>query len=150
MKTSLLIKIIAVVVILAGVGYFVYTNYVPKEKSLVFEARIKEVTVNDNIYTVLVEEYDKKKKEYTTEYEFEINKDTKIIFKNEETTSDKLKANQKVTITSSDVMLPSEPAKLSNVKKNSYFKRLIYLKRFCFSKTFLNMIFISILFKSHL
>ena len=117
MKTSLLIKIIAVVVILAGVGYFVYTNYVPKEKSLVFEARIKEVTVNDNIYTVLVEEYDKKKKEYTTEYEFEINKDTKIIFKNEETTADKLKANQKVTITSSDVMLPSEPAKLSNVKK---------------------------------
>ena len=117
MKTSLLIKIIAVVVILAGVGYFVYTNYAPKEKSLVFEARIKEVTVNDNIYTVIVEEYDKKKKEYTTEYEFEINKDTKIIFKNEETTADKLKINQKVTITSSDVMLPSEPAKLSNVKK---------------------------------
>ena len=117
MKTSLLIKIIAGVVILAGVGYFVFTNYVSKEKDKVFEARIKEVTVNDNIYTVLVEEYDKKKKEYTTEYEFEINKDTKIIFKNEETTADKLKTNQKVTITSSDVMLPSEPAKLSNVKK---------------------------------
>ena len=117
MKTSLLIKIIACVVILAGVGYFVFTNYVSKEKDMVFEARIKEVTVNDNIYTVLVEEYDNKKKEYTIEYEFEINKDTKIVYNNEDSTADKLKANQKVTITSSDVMLPSEPAKLPNVKK---------------------------------
>ena len=117
MKTSLLIKIIACVVILAGIGYFVFTNYVSKEKDMVFEARIKEVTVNDNIYTVLVEEYDNKKKEYTIEYEFEINKDTKIVYNNENSTADKLKANQKVTITSSDVMLPSEPAKLSNVKK---------------------------------
>lgn len=117
MKTSLLIKIIAGVVILAGVGYFIFTNYVPKEKDMVFEARIKKVTVNDNIYTVLVEEYDNKKKEYTIEYEFEINKDTKIVYNNEDSTADKLKANQKVTITSSDVVLPSEPAKLSNVKK---------------------------------
>lgn len=117
MKTSLLIKIIAGVVILAGVGYFVFTNYVSKEKDMVFEARIKEVTVNDNIYTVLVEKYDNKKKEYTIEYEFEINKDTKIVYNNENSTADKLKANQKVTITSSDVVLPSEPAKLSNVKK---------------------------------
>ena len=117
MKTSLLIKIIAGVIILAGVGYFVFTNYVSKEKDKVFEARIKEVTVNDNIYTVLVEEYDNKKKEYTIEYEFEINKDTQIVYNNENSTADKLKANQKVTITSSDVVLPSEPAKLSNVKK---------------------------------
>ena len=117
MKTSLLIKIIAGVVILAGVGYFIFTNYVPKEKDMVFEARIKKVTVNDNIYTVLSEEYDNKKKEYTIEYEFEINKDTKIVYNNEDSTADKLKANQKVTITSSDVVLPSEPAKLSNVKK---------------------------------
>ena len=117
MKTSLLIKIIAGVVILAGVGYFVFTNYVSKEKDMVFEARIKEVTVNDNIYTVVVEKYDNKKKEYTIEYEFEINKDTKIVYNNEDSTADKLKANQKVTITSSDVVLPSEPAKLSNVKK---------------------------------
>ena len=117
MKTSLLVKIIAVVVILAGLGYIIYKNYIPKEKDLVFEARIKEVTINDNIYTILVEEYDKKKKEYVADYEFEINKDTKIIYNNEETTADKLQANQKVTITSSDIMLPSEPAKLSNVKK---------------------------------
>ena len=117
MKKDLLVKIIIAVVVFAGLGYFVFTNSVSKEKDLVFEARIKEVTVNDNIYTVMVEEYDNKKKEYATEYEFEINKDTKIIYKNEETTADKLKANQKVTITSSDVMLPSEPAKLSNVKK---------------------------------
>ena len=59
MKTSLLIKIIVGVVILAGLGYFVYTNYVSKEKDMVFEARIKEVTVNDNVYTILVEKYDK-------------------------------------------------------------------------------------------
>lgn len=117
MKKDLLVKIIIAVVVLAGLGYFVYANYVSKEKELVFEARIKEVTVNDNVYTVLVEEYDKKKKEYTVEYEFEINKDTKIVYNNEDSTADKLKANQKVTITSSDVMLPSEPAKLSNVKK---------------------------------
>ena len=116
-KKNLLVKIIIAVVILAGLGYLVYINYISKEKELVFEARIKEVAINDNIYTVLVEEYDKKKKEYTTEYEFEVNKDTKIIYNNEESTKYKLKANQKVTITSSDVILPSEPAKLSNVKK---------------------------------
>lgn len=116
-KKDLLVKIIIAVVILAGLGYLVYINYISKEKELVFEARIKEVAINDNIYTVLVEKYDKKKKEYTTEYEFEVNKDTKIIYNNEESTKYKLKANQKVTITSSDVILPSEPAKLSNVKK---------------------------------
>ena len=117
MKKDLLVKIIIAVVILAGLGYFVYINYVSKEKDMVFEARIKEVTVNDNVYTVLVEEYDNKKKEYTVEYDFEKNKDTKIVYNNEDSTADKLKANQKVTITSSDVVLPSEPAKLSNVKK---------------------------------
>ena len=117
MKKDLLLKVIIAVVVFAGLGYFVFTNSVSKEKDLVFEARIKEVTVNDNIYTVLVEEYDNKKKEYAIEYEFEINKDTKIIYNNEDSTADKLKPNQKVTITSSDVMLPSEPAKLSNVKK---------------------------------
>lgn len=117
MKKNLLIKIIIAVVILAGLGYLVYVNYISKEKELVFEARIKEVAINNNIYTVLVEEYDKKKEEYATEYEFEVNKDTKIIYNNEESTKYKLKANQKVTITSSDVILPSEPAKLSNVKK---------------------------------
>lgn len=117
MKKDLLVKIIIAVVVLVGLGYFIYTNYVSKEKELVFEARIKEVTVNNNVYTVLVEEYDKKKKEYTTEYEFEINKDTKIVYNNEDSAADKLKSKQKVTITSSDVILPSEPAKLSNVKK---------------------------------
>ena len=117
MEKDLLVKIIIAVVILAGLGYFVYANYVSKEKELVFKARIKEVIVNDNVYTVLVEEYDNKKKEYTVEYEFEINKDTKIVYNNEDSTADKLKTNQKVTITSSDVVLPSEPAKLSNVKK---------------------------------
>ena len=115
MKKDLLVKIIIAVVVLAGLGYFVFTNYVSKEKDLVFEARIKEVTVNNNIYTVLVEEYGKK--EYAAEYEFEINKDTKIVYNNEDTTADKLKVNQKITITSSDVVLPSEPAKLSIVKK---------------------------------
>ena len=95
MKKDLLLKIIIAVVVLVGLGYFVYANYVSKEKELVFEAKIKEVTANDNVYTVLVEEYDKKKKEYTVEYEFEINKDTKIVYNNEDSTVDKLKANQK-------------------------------------------------------
>lgn len=117
MKRNLLIKIIIAVVVFVGLGYIVYTNYILKERNLVFEAKIKEVTVNDNIYTVLVEEYDKNKKEYTIEYEFEINKNTKIVYNNEDFKPDKLKVNQKVTITSSDVILPSEPTKLSDVKK---------------------------------
>ncbi len=117
MNKTLLVKVVVVIVVLAGLGYIIFKNNVFKEKDLVFEARIKEVTLNDNVYTVLVEEYDKKKKEYSSEYEFEINNDTKIYYENEEITADKLKANQKVTITASDVMLPSEPAKLSNVKK---------------------------------
>ena len=117
MKKDLIVKIIVAVVILLGLGYFIYTNYILKDKEIVFDARIKEVTVDNNVYTVLVEEYDKNKKEYNTEYEFEINKDTKIIYNNEDSTAEKLKVNQKITIISSDVMLPSEPAKLSNVKK---------------------------------
>ena len=117
MKKNLIVKIIVAVVILLGLGYFIYTNYILKDKEIVFDARIKEVTVDNNVYTVLVEEYDKNKKEYITEYEFEINKDTKIIYNNEDSTAEKLKVNQKITIISSDVMLPSEPAKLSNVKK---------------------------------
>lgn len=117
MKKDLLVKIIITVLVFILLGFFIYTNYVSKEKDLEFEARIKEVTVIDNVYTILVEEYDKKKKEYTVEYEFEINKDTKIVYNNENSTPDKLKANQKITITSSDVILQSEPAKLSDVKK---------------------------------
>ncbi len=117
MKKDLIVKIIVAVVILLGLGYFIYINYISKDKEIVFDARIKEVTVDNNVYTVLVEEYDKNKKEYITEYEFEINKDTKIIYNNEDSTAEKLKVNQKITIISSDVMLPSEPAKLSNVKK---------------------------------
>lgn len=117
MKKDLIVKIIVAVVILLGLGYFIYTNYISKDKEIVFDARIKKVIVDNNVYTVLVEEYDKNKKEYITEYEFEINKDTKIIYNNEDSTAEKLKVNQKITIISSDVMLPSEPAKLSNVKK---------------------------------
>ncbi len=117
MKKDLIVKIIVAVVILLGLGYFIYTNYISKDNEIVFDARIKEVAVDNNVYTVLVEEYDKNKKEYITEYEFEINKDTKIIYNNEDSTAEKLKVNQKITIISSDVMLPSEPAKLSNVKK---------------------------------
>lgn len=117
MKKDLIVKIIIAVVILLGLGYFIYINYISKDKEIVFDARIKEVIVDNNVYTVLVEEYDKNKKEYITEYEFEINKDTKIIYNNENSTAEKLKVNQKITIISSDVMLPSEPAKLSNVKK---------------------------------
>lgn len=117
MKKDILVKIIITVLVFILLGCFVYTNYISKEKDLVFEARIKEVTVIDNVYTILVEEYDKKKKEYVTEYEFELNKDTKIIYDNKETTKDQLKVNQKVTITASNEVMPSEPAKLSNVKK---------------------------------
>ena len=36
MKKELLGKIIMAIVIIAGLGYFVYTNYVSKEKELVF------------------------------------------------------------------------------------------------------------------
>ena len=117
MKKDIIVKIIITVLVFILLGCFVYTNYISKEKDLVFEARIKEVTVIDNVYTILVEEYDKKKKEYVTEYEFELNKDTKIIYDNKETTKDQLKVNQKVTITASNEVMPSEPAKLSNVKK---------------------------------
>ena len=65
MKKDILVKIIITVLVFILLGCFVYTNYISKEKDLVFEARIKEVTVIDNVYTILVEEYDKKKKEYT-------------------------------------------------------------------------------------
>ena len=113
MKNTLLLKIIAVVIVLIGVGFGIYKS-VTKEKDLVFEATIKDVVSRDNKYTILVE---KKDNDNVIEYEFEIDDKTKIIYENKEVTLDKLKANQQVSITAEDVMMPSEPAKLANVKK---------------------------------
>ena len=113
MKNNLLLKIIAVVIVLIGVGFGIYKS-VTKEKDLVFEATIKDVVPSDNKYTILVE---KKDKGNVIEYEFEIDNKTKIIYENEEVTLDKLKVNQQVSITAEDVMMPSDPAKLANVKK---------------------------------
>lgn len=113
MKNNLLLKIIAVVIVLIGVGFGIYKS-VTKEKDLVFEATIKDVVSRDNKYTILVE---KKDKDNVIEYEFEIDNKTKIIYENKEATLDKLKANQQVSITAEDVMMPSDPAKLANVKK---------------------------------
>lgn len=113
MKNNLLLKIIAVVIVLIGVGFGIYKS-ITKEKDLVFEATIKDVVPSDNKYTILVE---KKDKGNVIEYEFEIDNKTKIIYENKEVTLDKLKANQQVSITAEDVMMPSDPAKLANVKK---------------------------------
>ena len=113
MKNNLLLKIIAVVIVLIGVGFGIYKS-ITKEKDLVFEATIKDVVPSDNKYTILVE---KKDKDNVIEYEFEIDNKTKIIYENKEATLDKLKANQQVSITAEDVMMPSDPAKLANVKK---------------------------------
>lgn len=113
MKNTLLLKIIAVVIVLIGVGFGIYKS-ITKEKDLVFEATIKDVVSRDNKYTILVE---KKDKDNVIEYEFEIDNKTKIIYENKEVTLDKLKANQQVSITAEDVMMPSDPAKLANVKK---------------------------------
>ena len=113
MKNNLLLKIIAVVIVLIGVGFGIYKS-VTKEKDLVFEATIKDVVPSDNKYTILVE---KKDKGNVIEYEFEIDNKTKIIYENKEVTLDKLKVNQQVSITAEDVMTPSDPAKLANVKK---------------------------------
>lgn len=113
MKNNLLLKIIAVVIVLIGVGFGIYKS-VTKEKDLVFEATIKDVVPSDNKYTILVE---KKDKGNVIEYEFEIDNKTKIIYENKEVTLDKLKVNQQVSITAEDVMMPSDPAKLANVKK---------------------------------
>ena len=113
MKNTLLLKIIAVVIVLIGLGFGIYKS-VTKEKDLVFEATIKDIVSRDNKYTILVE---KKDKDNVIEYEFEIDNKTKIIYENKEVTLDKLKANQQVSITAEDVMMPSEPAKLANVKK---------------------------------
>lgn len=113
MKNNLLLKIIAVVIVLIGVGFGIYKS-VTKEKDLVFEATIKDVVPSDNKYTILVE---KKDKDNVIEYEFEIDNKTKIIYENKEVTLDKLKVNQQVSITAEDVMMPSDPAKLANVKK---------------------------------
>ena len=75
MKNNLLLKIIAVVIVLIGVGFGIYKS-VTKEKDLVFEATIKDVVSRDNKYTILVE---KKDKDNVIEYEFEIDNKTKII-----------------------------------------------------------------------
>lgn len=43
MKKDLLVKIIIVVIILAGLGYFIYVSSISRNKNVVFEARIKYI-----------------------------------------------------------------------------------------------------------
>ena len=50
MKTSLVIKLIIIIAVLAGLGYILYKDYY-KSKDFVFEAKIKEVVVDCNIQT---------------------------------------------------------------------------------------------------
>ena len=52
MKTSLVIKLIIIIAVIAGLGYILYKDYY-KTKDFVFEAKIKEVVVNDNVYTTI-------------------------------------------------------------------------------------------------
>lgn len=86
-----------------------------RNNNMTFKAKILEIKEVDGVYTLLVEELGKHK--YPVTYFLDINKDTKIIENNKNTDTSSLKVNQEITITSSNIIMPSEPARLAHVKK---------------------------------
>lgn len=86
-----------------------------RNNNMTIKAKILEIKEVDGVYTLLVEELGNKK--YPVKYFIDINQDTKILEGSKTMSISSLKVNQEVTITSSNIIMPSEPARLANVKK---------------------------------
>lgn len=86
-----------------------------RNKDMIIKAKILEIKEVDGVYTLLVEVLCSNK--YPIKFFLDINNDTKIIENHKNTDVSSLRINQIVTITSSNIIMPSEPARLAHVTK---------------------------------
>ena len=105
----------SIIVLMCLIGFTVLTKYCyEKKESLTNDQLLLADNLIDSSTAPLISETNMNENETQPEIsEPEIVYDGLTL----DELSDKLKTNQKVTITSSDVILPSDPAKLSDVKK---------------------------------
>lgn len=114
MNKNIFIKILIIVIILLTIIY-IGVKQMKINNNMTIKAKILEIKEVDGVYTLLVEELGNHK--YSVKYFVDINQDTKIIENNKNTDASSLRINQIVTITSSNIIMPSEPARLAHVKK---------------------------------
>lgn len=86
-----------------------------RNNNITLKAKILEMKIVDGVYTLLVEVLCSNK--YPIKFFLDINQDTKIIENHKNTDASCLRINQIVTITSSNIIMPSEPARLAHVTK---------------------------------
>lgn len=86
-----------------------------RNNSITFIAKILEIKIVDGVYTLLVKVLCSNK--YPIKFFLDINEDTKIIENHKNTDTSSLRINQIVTITSSNIIMPSNPARLAHVTK---------------------------------
>lgn len=114
MNKNIFIKILIIIIILLIIIY-IGGRLMKRNNNMTFKAKILEIKEVDGVYTLLVEELGNQK--YPVKYFLDINKDTKILEGAKTSNISSLKVHQEVTITSSNIIMPSEPARLAHVKK---------------------------------
>lgn len=114
MYKNLLIKILIIIIILLSIIY-IGVKQMKRNNNITLKAKILEIKIVDGVYTLLVEALCSNK--YPIKFFLDINQDTKIIKNNKNTDASSLRINQIVTITSSNIIMPSEPARLADIKK---------------------------------
>lgn len=83
----------------------------------VFNAKIKEIKEYNGITTVLIEGIESNDINYRGEFDFSIDNDTELLWKETKIELSSLKEGQNVSITSMGEVLESSPAKLTKVIK---------------------------------
>lgn len=114
MNKNIYLKILIIIIIILSIIY-IGVKQMKRNNNMTIKAKILEIKEVDGVYTLLVEELGKHK--YPVKYFLDINKDTKIIEGSKTANISSLKVNQEVIITSSNIIMPSEPARLAHVKK---------------------------------
>lgn len=128
----LLSSLILVLLIILGYYIFISVNYVPRaellEESNIIEnednigndefyARIKEIREYNGITTILIKGLESNDINHRGEFDFTINKDTELLWKNTKIELSDLKEGQNVSITSTGEVLERYPAKLTKVTR---------------------------------
>lgn len=83
----------------------------------VFNARIKEIREYNGITTILIEGLESNDINHREEFDFSVDKDTELLWKEAKIELSSLKEGQNVSITSTGEILESYPAQLTKVTK---------------------------------
>ena len=83
----------------------------------VFNARIKEIREYNGITTILIEGLESNDINHRGEFDFSVDKDTELLWKEAKIELSSLKEGQNVSITSTGEILESYPAQLTKVTK---------------------------------